>query len=198
LVFFTDDQQTFERLIGLPDGIILVTGPTGQVKQPRFYARSKTISPSGSQDFTVEILWNTFSRYQPGACKRKRWGLILPRRCVPFCAKAPTSLWWVKYSRLGNRFPCDQCVADGSTSVFSTCTPTTRLVAVLGLIDIGVKPFLVAFLHTCLDCATGLVRQNLQKMRRSCLAQRKRKWRSLNIDANNISGANFMRGKGCR
>src|SRR5262249_9591345 len=32
LGFFTDDQQTFERLIGLPDGILLVTGPTGSGK----------------------------------------------------------------------------------------------------------------------------------------------------------------------
>ncbi|MBR6022119.1 MAG: Flp pilus assembly complex ATPase component TadA [Kiritimatiellae bacterium] len=29
LGFFADDQQVFERLIGLSDGIILVTGPTG-------------------------------------------------------------------------------------------------------------------------------------------------------------------------
>ena len=35
LGFFTDDQQTFERLIGLPDGILLVTGPTGSGKRPR-------------------------------------------------------------------------------------------------------------------------------------------------------------------
>ena len=27
--FFFDDQQTFERLIKLPDGILLITGPTG-------------------------------------------------------------------------------------------------------------------------------------------------------------------------
>ena len=29
LGFLTDDQQTFERIIALPDGILLVTGPTG-------------------------------------------------------------------------------------------------------------------------------------------------------------------------
>ena len=32
LGFFSDDQQTFERLLGLPDGILLVTGPTGSGK----------------------------------------------------------------------------------------------------------------------------------------------------------------------
>ena len=29
---FSDDQETFERLIKLPDGILLVTGPTGSGK----------------------------------------------------------------------------------------------------------------------------------------------------------------------
>jgi type IV pilus assembly protein PilB len=38
LGFFTDDQQTFERLIGLPDGILLVTGPTGSGKTTTLYA----------------------------------------------------------------------------------------------------------------------------------------------------------------
>ncbi|HMJ64255.1 MAG TPA: ATPase, T2SS/T4P/T4SS family, partial [Candidatus Binatia bacterium] len=38
LGFFTDDQQTFERLIGLPDGILLVTGPTGSGKTTTLYS----------------------------------------------------------------------------------------------------------------------------------------------------------------
>src|SRR5437762_13732833 len=37
LGFFTDDQQTFEKLIGLPDGILLVTGPTGPGKTTPLY-----------------------------------------------------------------------------------------------------------------------------------------------------------------
>ena len=37
LGFFADDQQTFERLIALPDGILLVTGPTGSGKTTTLY-----------------------------------------------------------------------------------------------------------------------------------------------------------------
>ncbi|MBI3877617.1 MAG: Flp pilus assembly complex ATPase component TadA, partial [Verrucomicrobia bacterium] len=38
LGFLTDDQQTFERLIGMPDGILLVTGPTGSGKTTTLYS----------------------------------------------------------------------------------------------------------------------------------------------------------------
>ena len=38
LGFYSDDQETFERLMELPDGIILVTGPTGSGKTTTLYA----------------------------------------------------------------------------------------------------------------------------------------------------------------
>jgi type IV pilus assembly protein PilB len=38
LGFFSDDQDTFEKLISLPDGICLVTGPTGSGKTTTLYA----------------------------------------------------------------------------------------------------------------------------------------------------------------
>jgi general secretion pathway protein E/type IV pilus assembly protein PilB len=38
LGFLTDDQQTFERIISLPDGILLVTGPTGSGKTTTLYS----------------------------------------------------------------------------------------------------------------------------------------------------------------
>ena len=38
LGFLSDDQTTFERLIKLPDGVVLVTGPTGSGKTTTLYA----------------------------------------------------------------------------------------------------------------------------------------------------------------
>ncbi|HEU5072051.1 MAG TPA: ATPase, T2SS/T4P/T4SS family, partial [Verrucomicrobiae bacterium] len=54
LGFFTDDQQTFERLIGLPDGIILVTGPTGSGKTTTLYSCLHFINRPDRKIITVE------------------------------------------------------------------------------------------------------------------------------------------------
>jgi len=54
LGFFTDDQETFERLIRLPDGILLVTGPTGSGKTSTLYACLNYINKPDRKIITVE------------------------------------------------------------------------------------------------------------------------------------------------
>ncbi|MFH0881053.1 MAG: ATPase, T2SS/T4P/T4SS family, partial [Lentisphaerota bacterium] len=54
LGFFSDDQQTFERLIGLSDGILLVTGPTGSGKTTTLYACLNYINRPDRKILTVE------------------------------------------------------------------------------------------------------------------------------------------------
>ena len=54
LGFLTDDQQTFERLITLPDGILLVTGPTGSGKTTTLYACLNYINKPDRKIITVE------------------------------------------------------------------------------------------------------------------------------------------------
>jgi general secretion pathway protein E/type IV pilus assembly protein PilB len=54
LGFFSDDQQTFERLISLPDGILLVTGPTGSGKTTTLYSCLNYINRPDRKIITVE------------------------------------------------------------------------------------------------------------------------------------------------
>lgn len=54
LGFFSDDQQTFERLISLSDGILLVTGPTGSGKTTTLYACLNCINRPDRKIITVE------------------------------------------------------------------------------------------------------------------------------------------------
>ena len=46
LGFFSDDQATFERVIAMPDGVFLVTGPTGSGKSTTLYSALHSIKYS--------------------------------------------------------------------------------------------------------------------------------------------------------
>ena len=54
LGFFSDDQETFERLLRLPDGILLVTGPTGSGKTSTLYSCLNFINKPDRKIITVE------------------------------------------------------------------------------------------------------------------------------------------------
>ena len=53
LGFMADDQATFERLIALPDGILLVTGPTGSGKTTTLYSCLNYINRPDRKIITV-------------------------------------------------------------------------------------------------------------------------------------------------
>src|SRR4029079_12955449 len=79
--------------------------------------------------------------------------------------------------------------------VFSTLHTNDAPGAVTRLIDIGVKPFLVA------SSTRALMAQRLvRKVCKKCAALyilSEANWRALSIDPANVGGANFMKGKGC-
>ncbi|HOM59302.1 MAG TPA: GspE/PulE family protein, partial [Kiritimatiellia bacterium] len=54
LGFLSDDQNKFERLISLPDGVLLVTGPTGSGKTTTLYACLGQINLPDRKIITVE------------------------------------------------------------------------------------------------------------------------------------------------
>src|ERR1700751_3102129 len=54
LGFMSDDQATFERIIALPDGILLVTGPTGSGKTTTLYSCLNFINRPDRKIITVE------------------------------------------------------------------------------------------------------------------------------------------------
>ena len=54
LGFFSDDQANFERVISLPDGVFLVTGPTGSGKSTTLYSALNYINHPDRKIITVE------------------------------------------------------------------------------------------------------------------------------------------------
>jgi len=194
LGFFTDDQQTFERLIGLPDGILLVTGPTGSGKTTTLYSCLNFINRPDRKIITVEdpveYLLAGINQVQVSDAV----GLTFSAALRSILRQAPNVIMLGEIRDLETATIAINASLTGHL-VFSTLHTNDAPSAVTRLIDIGVKPFLVA------SSTRALMAQRLvRKVCRKCAAPHTppdSELRSLNIDPNNIQNATFMKGKGC-
>jgi type IV pilus assembly protein PilB len=194
LGFFTDDQQTFERLIGLPDGILLVTGPTGSGKTTTLYSCLHFINRPDRKIITVE---DPVEYLLPGINQvqvSESVGLTFSAALRSMLRQAPNVIMLGEIRDIETATIAINASLTGHL-VFSTLHTNDAPSAVTRLIDIGVKPFLVA------SSTRALMAQRLvRKICRKCAAPyspTESELRSLNIDPNNIQNATFMKGKGC-
>ena len=194
LGFFTDDQQTFERMIGLPDGILLVTGPTGSGKTTTLYSCLNFINRPDRKIITVEdpveYLLAGINQVQVSELV----GLTFARALRSMLRQAPNVIMLGEIRDMETATIAINASLTGHL-VFSTLHTNDAPGAVTRLIDIGVKPFLVASSTRCL-MAQRLVR----KICKRCAEPYEptdSELRALNIDPSNIQGATFKKGKGC-
>jgi general secretion pathway protein E/type IV pilus assembly protein PilB len=194
LGFFTDDQQTFERLIGLPDGILLVTGPTGSGKTTTLYSCLNYINRPDRKIITVEDPVEYVLAGINQVQVSETVGLTFAAALRSILRQAPNVIMIGEIRDLETATIAINASLTGHL-VFSTLHTNDAPSAVTRLIDIGVKPFLVA------SSTRALMAQRLvRKICRRCGAAYRptdAELRSLNIDPQNTSGANFMKGKGC-
>jgi general secretion pathway protein E/type IV pilus assembly protein PilB len=194
LGFFTDDQQTFERLIGLPDGILLVTGPTGSGKTTTLYSCLNFINRPDRKIITVEdpveYLLAGINQVQVSDVV----GLTFSAALRAMLRQAPNVIMLGEIRDLETATIAINASLTGHL-VFSTLHTNDAPGAVTRLIDIGVKPFLVASSVRAL-MAQRLVRKVCKKCATPC-EPTETELRSLNIDPATIAGATFKRGKGC-
>ncbi len=194
LGFFTDDQQTFEHLIGLPDGILLVTGPTGSGKTTTLYSCLHFINRPDRKIITVEdpveYLLAGINQVQVN----ETVGLSFAAALRSILRQAPNVIMIGEIRDLETATIAINASLTGHL-VFSTLHTNDAPSAVTRLIDIGVKPFLVA------SSTRALMAQRLvRKVCRQCAAPwvpPEAEMRSLGMDANSSQGATFLHGKGC-
>jgi general secretion pathway protein E/type IV pilus assembly protein PilB len=194
LGFFTDDQQTFERLIGLPDGILLVTGPTGSGKTTTLYAVLNYINRPDRKIITVEDP----VEYQLSGINQVQVsdsvGLTFSLALRSMLRQAPNVIMLGEIRDLETATIAINASLTGHL-VFSTLHTNDAPSAVTRLIDIGVKPFLVA------SSARAMMAQRLvRRVCRRCggaYVPTEAELRSLGLDPNNVANATFMKGKGC-
>lgn len=143
LGFLSDDQGKFERLIGLPDGVLLVTGPTGSGKTTTLYACLGQINLPDRKIITVEDP----VEYQMSGINQvqvnKDVGLDFSAALRSILRQAPNI---VMIGEIRDKETADIAMEAALTGhlVFSTLHTNDAPSAVTRLLDIGVKPFLVA------------------------------------------------------
>ncbi|HUE49927.1 MAG TPA: ATPase, T2SS/T4P/T4SS family [Candidatus Dormibacteraeota bacterium] len=143
LGFFSDDQEIFERLIKLPDGVLLVTGPTGSGKTSTLYACLNYINKPDRKIITVEepieYQMNGINQVQVNP----EIGMTFPAALRSILRQAPNVIMIGEIRDLETASIATTASLTGHL-VFSTLHTNDAPSAVARLVDIGVQPFLVA------------------------------------------------------
>ncbi len=194
LGFFSDDQEKFERLIQLPDGILLVTGPTGSGKTSTLYACLNYINKSDRKIITVEEP----VEYQMTGINQvqvnSEIGMTFPAALRSILRQAPNIIMIGEIRDLETASIATNASLTGHL-VFSTLHTNDAPSAVARLIDIGVQPFLVA------SSIRAIMAQRL--VRRLCAnckqpgSLSETDLRALRIEPGQVSDAQVMKPIGC-
>src|SRR5580698_10543546 len=161
LGFFTDDQQTFEKLIALPDGILLVTGPTGSGKTMTLYSCLHFINRPDRKIITVEDPVEYILAGINQVQVNETVGMTFAGALRSILRQAPNVVMVGEIRDLETATIAINASLTGHL-VFSTLHTNDAPAAVTRLVDIGVKPFLVASSTRCL-MAQRLVRKICKK-----------------------------------
>ena len=194
LGFFADDQATFERLIALPDGILLVTGPTGSGKTTTLYSCLHYINRPDRKIITVEDPVEYMLAGINQVQVHEHIGFTFASALRSMLRQSPNVIMLGEIRDLETASIAINASLTGHL-VFSTLHTNDAPAAVARLIDIGVKPFLVASSARCL-MAQRLVRKVCKK----CGAPTQltdTESASLNISREALATATPRRGKGC-
>jgi len=194
LGFFSDDQTTFERVINMPDGIFLVTGPTGSGKSTTLYSALNAINKPDRKIITVE---DPVEYEVPGINQvqvRTEVGMTFSAALRAMLRQAPNIVMVGEIRDLETAEIAINASLTGHM-VFSTLHTNDAPSAVSRLVDMGVKPFLVsASLRAAL--AQRLVRAICQNCK-GPYEPTSAELAVLGITEEQASGATFMKGAGC-
>jgi general secretion pathway protein E/type IV pilus assembly protein PilB len=194
LGFMSDDQATFERIIALPDGILLVTGPTGSGKTTTLYSCLNFINRPDRKIITVEDPVEYVLAGINQVQVNEIVGFTFAMALRSMLRQAPNVIMLGEIRDIETASIAINASLTGHL-VFSTLHTNDAPGAVTRLIDIGVKPFLVASSTRCL-MAQRLVRKICKK----CAAPYEptdAELRALGLRREELKNANVMKGRGC-
>jgi type II secretory ATPase GspE/PulE/Tfp pilus assembly ATPase PilB-like protein len=194
LGFFSDDQHTFEQLLGLPDGILLVTGPTGSGKTTTLYACLNVINRPDKKIITVE---DPVEYELPGINQvmvKTDIGMTFAAALRAMLRQAPNI---IMIGEIRDAETANIAINASLTGhlVFSTLHTNDAPSAVARLADIGVKPFLIA------SAVRAVLAQRLvRKLCPLCKAPAEltdKEMRALSLDPSRMTEATIFGPVGC-
>ena len=195
LGFFSDDQETFERMINMPDGIFLVTGPTGSGKSTTLYSALNVINKPDRKIITVEDPVEYQLKGINQVQVQREVNMTFAAALRAMLRQAPNIIM-VGEIRDGETAEIAVNASLTGHMVFSTLHTNDAPSAVSRLVDIGLKPYLVsASLRGAL--AQRLVRRicdNCKEPYDPDLSE----LHSLGIQPDQTADAHFMKGRGCK
>jgi len=194
LGFLSDDQAVFAELLGLPDGIILVTGPTGSGKTTTLYACLNEINKPDKKIITVEDPVEYEMAGINQVMVRTDIGMTFAAALRSMLRQAPNIIMVGEIRDAETANIAIQASLTGHL-VFSTLHTNDAPSSVARLADMGVKKFLIASAVRAI-VAQRLVRKLCDKCKAPVVLTEK-ELRSLSIDPSQVAEGKIMGPVGC-
>ena len=195
LGFDQSDYERFMRIIKRPNGIFLVTGPTGSGKTTTLYAAINELNRPDRKIITAEdpVEYNFTGVNQVQV--NEGIGLSFAKILREMLRQAPNIILIGEIRDIDVAEVAVQAALTGHL-VFSTLHTTDAPSAVTRLIDMGVKPFLVASSIQAI-MAQRLIRVICKDCRDIDKSPDPRTLRLLGFSQEEIETATFYKGRGC-
>jgi type IV pilus assembly protein PilB len=189
-----DDLGTFKQLMNKPNGIVIVTGPTGSGKTTTLYAALNTLNDIETKILTAEdpVEYDIDGLVQ--VQMNEEAGLTFAKALRSFLRQDPDTILVGEIRDLETSQIAVQAALTGHL-VFSTLHTNDAPSSVARLLDLGLEPFLVT------ATLEGIVAQRL--VRRICprckeaYQPTEEQLMELALTPEDVQGRSFYRGRGC-